>query len=383
MRYITPIINLLMKKIFYFVLPALILLSCVEQYSVPIRAEQAQLVVDGGISTTAPPYKIKLTYSGVFDYANTIPADLVESKAIVTATDDKGQSTTFKYLGLGNYQSQNMQFRGQVGRTYSVKIVLPDGRTFQSKPETVPNVVPIKKVYGEFVPNLFVRTENKQISFGSNYSITEKYPAEPDGPTGYRIYLDTDDPAGQTNYYRWVGTSVTRRQTTGYDCGMFTICDNTCFLPADHLDLNILSDQLIDGNSLKKKPLFLVPVFATGILYIEVNQLNYTREAFLFWKSYQEQLTRTGSILDPLPAPIQGNVYNVANPNELALGYFSATASYKKRLNIVVVEPSELPRGLFNLRRGGCARDVYPTKNPYPTGDWPTSPTWVTDDPNK
>ena len=118
-------------------------------------------------------------------------------------------------------------------------------------------------------------------------------------------------------------------------------------------------------------------------MYVEVSQLNYTREAYQFWKRYQDQLNRTGSILDPLPAAIEGNIYNVANPNELALGYFSAAANFKKRLTIDVVEPLELPRGLFELRRGGCARDVYPTKNPYPTGEWPTSPTWATDDPNK
>lgn len=372
-----------MKKLLYFFLPALVLLSCVEQYAVPVRVEQSQLVIDGGITTAPPPYNIKLTYSGVFDYANVIPPTSVESRAKITVSDDKGQSTSFQYLGLGNYQSQNAQFRGQTGRSYTVKIELPDGRTFQSKPELMPKPVVIKKVYGEFVPNLFVRTDINQISFSSNYSITERYPAEPDGPTGYRIYLDTDDPAGETNYYRWAGSSVTRRQTTGYNCGFFTICDNTCFLPTDFLDLNMLSDQLVDGNSIKKKPLFLVPVFVTGRMYIEVSQLNYTREAYQFWKRYQDQLNRTGSILDPLPAAIEGNIYNVANPNQLALGYFSAAANFKKRLTIDVAEPLELPRGLFELRRGGCARDVYPTKNPYPTGEWPTSPTWVLDDPNK
>jgi hypothetical protein len=103
-----------------------------------------------------------------------------------------------------------------------------------------------------------------------------------------------------------------------------------------------------------------------------------TREAYQFWKRYQEQLERTGTILDPLPSPIEGNVYNVNNPSDLALGYFAASGIFKKRTIIPVqaLENNLLPKGV--TRRRGLCTSVYSAQGAYDVGEWPT-PNWSTE----
>ncbi len=364
-----------MKKILYFLIPTLLFLSCIEKYDVPLRSETPKLVIEGSINTGLPPYQIKLSYSGVFEYATLLPNDAVINSAKVLLSDNQGNSTNFRYLGKGIYQSTNLKFRGKAGLTYSLNIVLPNGRVFVSKPEKMPSIVPVQKAYGEYIVNYFTRQESA--------GYIGYYPAEPDGPTGYRIFIDTKDPAGEKNYYRWTGNSITRRFTKGTSCGFFTLCDQTCFVPTNYEQLNILSDQLFDGNQIIKKPLFLTSVFVTGRMYIEVNQWNYTREAYQFWQRYQEQTTATGSILDPLPAAIEGNVYNQDKPSELALGYFSAASLFKKRLTIDVTDPYQLPRGNVFPREGGCASEVYLKRGAYAVDNWPSPLDWATEDPNK
>ena len=267
-------------------------------------------------------------------------------------------------------------------------ITLPDGRKYASIPEKMPTPVPIQSIYGEFKKKELQQNEFYNIPFYDG-GIPPRYPefgainyvAEPDGPSGFQIYVDSQDPANENNFYRWTASSVTRRETTGR-CGPFCNCtcivDETCFMPRQHIDLNITTDALINGNLIKRRPIFYSPVFATGNIYIEIDQIAMTREAYQFWKRYQEQLNRTGTILDPLPAPIEGNIYNVDNPSDLALGYFAASGVFKKRTIIPVqaLDDELLPRGV--TRRRGTCLEVYGRLGAYAVGEWPT-PNWSTE----
>jgi hypothetical protein len=144
------------------------------------------------------------------------------------------------------------------------------------------------------------------------------------------------------------------------------------------LGINLFSDQLSDGQTIKKRPIVVCPIFASGNMYIEISQLSLSRECYQFWKRYEEQLSRTGSILDPLPSPIEGNIYNIDRPSELALGYFSATGLFRQRtiIPIQLLDFELFPRGV-TPRRGTCL-EVYQGQGAYDIGEWPT-PNWSTE----
>ena len=77
-----------------------------------------------------------------------------------------------------------------------------------------------------------------------------------------------------------------------------------------------------------------------------------------FLAKVDEQTSRTGSIFDPLPASLEGNIYNINQPNELALGYFGASAVSYKRIVIVPMYLKEhLLQGIAGIfiEEGDCS----------------------------
>jgi hypothetical protein len=107
---------------------------------------------------------------------------------------------------------------------------------------------------------------------------------------------------------------------------------------------------------------------------VEVSQYSLTREAYRFWERYEEQRIRTGSILDPLPEPIEGNVYNVNDQNDIALGYFSASSVTTKRIKTdffaVPLERVLLFEYLFT-REGHCETSWPGSEyNPFKGDSW-------------
>ena len=320
------------------------LTSCLEEVQIPTRLESAILVVDGGITNAAPPYTMRLSYSGNQINATNINLNLAIVGATVFIKNDLGDSTEMlpSYYERGVYRSEDLNFVGKVGQSYSIKIILKGGKTFISKPERMPYCPPIDSLYEVYTD---IRNESM--------------------PDGYQIFLNTKDPFNTQNYYRWTAYGYSR---VGKLCGEVGFCPNTCggrglgfnfcWVPRYQTNINILSDVNINGNPIRRLPVFFSPVYAVGKHFVEVSQFSFTREAYQFWKLYQEQSTRTGTIFDPLPAPIRGNVYNIQDPNDYALGYFGVSGISTKRL-VVYGRYDEsaifLNAGRFTPSAGGCS----------------------------
>ncbi len=66
--------------------------------------------------------------------------------------------------------------------------------------------------------------------------------------------------------------------------------------------------------------------------YFTVRQLSISKDAYDYWRKVRELLNNTGSVFDSPPAPIQGNLYNVNNPDEVVLGYFEVGKAKVSRI---------------------------------------------------
>ncbi|CCH51124.1 hypothetical protein BN8_00033 [Fibrisoma limi BUZ 3] len=283
--------------------------ACIDPISLPIRNEEPRLVVDGQITNEAPPYTVRLTYTTGFTGSNTVDTPVL--RAVVSLSDDAGRTTTFRDRGTGVYETTDLTFRGEVGRSYSLTVRLNDGKTYESKPEQMPAVPPIDSISFEVVSRL------------SNMA------------TPYRLayYVTTNDPATERNYYRWTAFGYTNRLSTGVPCslGSPARCNNRCWTPVSSDQLNVFSDDAINGNPIRKREVLQLPIYTVGPQLVEVQQYGLTQANYQFWKAYEEQSTRTGSIFDPLPAPIAGNLVNINDPTDLARGYFAVTSITRKR----------------------------------------------------
>jgi hypothetical protein len=304
----------------------LLLVTCVKQVRVPVRNVKPILVVQGLITTAPGPYTINLSYSG--PYTNSLQATQQDSTyfisdAKVVIRDDLGDTTNCSYTSYGNYLSDDLQFTGTAGRTYTLTIYLSNGQVYLSKPETIQAVAPIDS-----------------LSFGyDSAGLTNILPPP------LVVTVNTHDPGNGQRYYRWAASGYYPRKSWGFPCDPYSDppCTNpfmcTCYALCEEANttasqVNVFSNQLSAGTEIIE-PVYYSPVYWFGDHYVEIDQYSLTLESYQFWEQYLAQTNRTGSILDPLPSPVIGNIYNAADSSDLALGIFSASGVYEKKVVVV------------------------------------------------
>ena len=302
-----------MRRLIVTILCLSSLFSCIDRIELPIRTEAPRLVVEGQITNEAPPYTVRLTYTGTYGSASgQNPNDQYVNEAQVSLADDQGRSVRFVAKGQGMYQTTDTTFRGQTGRTYSLTATLSDGKRYVTKSEKMPAVPPIDSISARLV-----QVNNFTTPYQYAYSIT------------------TRDPASAQNYYRWTAYGLTVRKSKGVPCslGSTAICFDNCYTTESTEDINIFSDAAINGNPIQNRAVFQLPIYAAWPQWVEVQQYGITQANYQFWKLYQQQSSRTGSIFDPLPAPVVGNLINAADATDAARGYFAVTSVTRRRVS--------------------------------------------------
>lgn len=288
--------------------------GCVDEIQLPARSVASRLVVEGLVTNEAVPYTVKLSYTGQYNSLIYGQQEIPVTGAVVSITEIGGPVVMLDQDPLTPlyYRTADTSFIGKPGKAYQLRVQLLNGEQYVSEPELLNAVPQIDNVYAEFKPR-----------------------AEADffDPDYYEILIDTKDPATPGNYYRWSGYGYVPRFSTGEPIGM-SVCCQWCWVPTYGSDTEVLSDVLINGNNISRKPVFASPIYYVGRHYIEISQYSLTKQAYQFWVKFQEQRTRNGSLFDPLPASIEGNVHKEGDLNTLALGYFGSSAVSKKRLVI-------------------------------------------------
>ncbi|MBB6612243.1 DUF4249 domain-containing protein [Pontibacter sp. Tf4] len=302
------------------ILLLLLLYSCVDPLDLKIGDEARQLVVDGMITDEPGPYTVRLSrskpYASYHDRKNA-----AETGAQVTIADDKGNQETLQEIAPGVYQTNPDGIRGQVGNTYTLSIVTKNSERYTSAPETIVPVPTIDDLYFEVRSQQVLNEEDvEQTVYVAN------------------VLLDTKDPAGQKNYYMWKWQGTFKVSTQPWDYSekvrgvrvpMPKDCCEICWVTAPTDRVNVKDDRLLNGGNLTHYLVTQIPVIPQtfGFKYhIEVKQLSVSEAAFDYWSLLKAQIETGGSIQDPPPAIIIGNITSETNPGQRALGFFGASA---------------------------------------------------------
>lgn len=301
------------KLIGILFLVGLFVASCIDPYPFDPPLPEASLVVDGFITDRAGPIEVRLStaaaYGSVVDTNN---YNKPVTDAIVRLTDDTGSSVLLTHSNSfpGRYLTSDMQ--GEVGKSYELKINW-DGKTFLSRPERIPPPVPLDTVYADLVANDVVNQR------GVEAEVCQ-----------YEIRVNVNDPAGEANHYFWRYRYIYQQVTTS------TISTGTqCFVRGwGKTQFGLTNDAFVDGNPILDFPIgkilydFWQPKFL-----IDVDQYLLTAEAYAYWAQIKQQQFNVGSVFDPPPSSLRGNVYCQEDSNQLAYGYFAAasvTTNYTK-----------------------------------------------------
>lgn len=281
--------RMLYKNLFLFLAATAILSSCQDVVELDLPEGDEFLVVEGWITNENRPHDVILTTTAAyFDDAEPAPA----TDATVFIRDNEGTEILLPETRPGVYTYPDS---GVVGRSYQLEILLENGKRYLSTFEEVFEPVPILDI---------------------SWQLSEDEPDVDDGENLddiYDVVIFTIEPAGLGDNYRW------RAFLNGVEAN-------------EPFDIFVTDDQFADGNP--------IPDFnVTDELYsqfdtVTVIQERISREAREFLQLLQQQTAFVGGPFDPPPSPIRGNISNVTDPDDIALGYFGAAG--RDRATIVV-----------------------------------------------
>ncbi|AKD02211.1 hypothetical protein PKOR_02520 [Pontibacter korlensis] len=306
----------------------LLISSCIDPLDLNIGASAEQLVVDGVITNEPGPYTVLLSRSKPYDsFADSWSA--AEPGATVVISDNQGNQETFTETAPGVYQTSAGGMQGQVGHTYTLSIQTRDGKQYTSSPETLLPVPQIDSLYFAVRPQQVLNEEDVEETI---YMVD--------------VLADAQDPAQEKNYYLWQWQGTFRVSTQPWDYSekvrgirvpMPKDCCEVCWVTNSTNRVNVQDDRLINGGKINRHVVTQIPVTeqAFGTKYhIEVRQTSISEAAYDYWRILKAQIENGGSIQDPPPATIVGNITNVNNPDERVLGFFGASAVVKGSLFI-------------------------------------------------
>jgi hypothetical protein len=291
---------------------ALTLGGCVDRYAPDVpAAAQSNLVVDGFINPQGSTViKLARTFS-----VNTKNVGPVEARARVIIQDDAGQRYPLAESPAGTYTSAALMLA--LGRQYQLRISTAQGREYAS--ELAPVVLTPR-----------IDTLTWQVS----------------AQGGAQIYLSTHDMATAARHYRWEYED-TYKATTPYPPTPVKTCWRTAYSTAI---LQGTTAQL-SANTLVDAPLLLEPPslklkFGYSLL---VRQYAQTQAEYDYWERLRKSSENLGTINDPLPARVVGNVHALADPTEPVLGYVGVHSFTEKRLYIDASQfPAPRPQSVYS-----------------------------------
>jgi hypothetical protein len=352
--------------------------ACVEPYEpAGLNLEGEILVVDANLTDQPEPQTVRLTRSLAKPFDEFVEEPLTGAQVTV---DVNGTPQTLRESSPGLYALPS-GFRGKIGDRFRLRFTTPGGRRYESAVEELRAVSQLEKAYDVF--------DEKAIANAEKTAFT---PAN-------LIYIDTPDPAGQRNFYRWTWT-LWERQDWCHSCqnsvlgGTDGRIGNVCgynpfvspnFVPPGFYDyecrgrcwdllfseeINVFSDQFSDGRRIAGRLAGRIPYLQNRGTLVEIRQQALTPEAYRYFELFAQQTQANGGLADTPPAPLIGNVRSVDDEREIVSGYFAAGAVSKLRYWLDRKGATGFPIGLFSFQNGGRT----PVPEPFSRTPFETRP---------
>lgn len=317
--------------------------GCTEVIDFETERTAGQLVVDGSIFNGSGPFTL---YLGTTASTNRRTTPVEGAK--VHLFDDQGGMATYRDLGQGQYVIPDGQFNAAIGRTYHIRIELSNGQVYESERENMP------KLKAQLDSLSFGFDERQEVNeYGNNriIPIVNAY-----------VDLTLTQDAGESSFFRFDVDEVYRLSPTDFpdpfgaippECYIFTRPDLSTFklLSINNNELRTVADLEVASTRLDFR--------FEEKHYFNVYLQSLTERAYTFWDQVDQTLSSVGTIFDTPPAPVQGNIYNVNDPNESVLGYFSAMSSDTIRAAILPEDTPFLP--YYECRYSEAKRE-YPAR---------------------
>ena len=313
-------------KIFSFLLVLIFMSSCIDEIQLDIDNVEQRLAVDGLIADSLDTYSIRIFKSAIIGRGNDNVFDPV-SGASVQVFDDAGNVYEFLETTPG-YYTKEMQ--GVSGRSYYVEVKTPDEKTIRSKPAIMTKSPKIDTITSEIFEETFLNSAGNAVV---QQNVTLR------ATTSFEEF--TEKP-----FLRW-RTEGEYEFKENYPMALNT---KICYVKND-VDLNnlkIFDTRILSSNEISNEPFVTTKLnyrFAYQYCF-HVQQYSMTEEEYNYWVTVNDVTNIDGSFFDPPPGTVRGNLFNVDDPDDEIVGYFSVSGLSAKRffanpqsLNQVFIEP--------------------------------------------
>lgn len=319
--------------------------ACVETYEPALReGSTGSLVVEAQLMNDSSV--VKLSRSGAVNAAKSEPER--NARLWVESEDASYQSPLFREFSAGKYTAD---LKLTAGTNYRLRIETEDGKTYRS------DYVPYK-----------ISPPVEDIGFEVSA-----------GKVHYHV--STSDPTNSTRYYRWEyeETWMYRSAFESYwrfrNGEMYFLPLNqqtyTCWKSDTSTGIFIATTEDLADDVVSRKQLHSIDPQSSYKLNLRysllVKQYALTKEGFEFWSRLKDNTEKLGSIFDPLPAQIPGNLECTSNPAEAVIGFVNASSMSTKRIFNL---HSDFPFTYFFDPVYDCVQEIQPlTRGPIDLRD--------------
>ena len=309
----------------HWLLPFIILLTfvqgCITPFEPEIEDAQSTIVIDGLITNKIAPYTVKISRSFAYDETDGDPV----LNAIVAIEGDDGSNAVLQEKDAGIYVTNPDAFIGKTDVRYRLIVETVEGDRFESAFEKLNPAPPITNI---------------------EYRVEEKETSDPDkNIQGIQLYLDTQDPENKTHYYRWEYT-----ETWEFVVPVAVLeKPDICYKTSVSKNISITSTTNLTQDKVVNFPLRFVSGESSRLsrrYSILIKQYSLSQEAYNYWRHLLEVNQNQGTLFDPIPYSLKGNVYNTGDTRKEVIGYFSASGISEKRIFITKNDlPEDLSQG--------------------------------------
>jgi len=316
---------------------AIVLAGCQEVFVPEVEDPEPVIMIEGMFTSLSEDHQVKITYTKSF---NERPYYDYVDNAHVEIEDDLGNIIPFDYYWNGIYKSDtNHVYKAEIGRTYVLRIITPEGDVFESSPQTVTESPEISKLVCRYDQGV-VLTENCN---GDVYEIKMD---------GIDIFGETSGILPFHNYYfyRWDAyiqnvTILTNKEGNLYYylyrhkriSGKYRDVIRTGNAD-DYADFNIKNHELVFitkedmSNYIQPFPdmmYVLLDARFEGLLF-KLEQLSISDDAYSFWRKAELQLEAEGRLFDPVASQLKGNMKCISDSTKNVIGVFNASQASLK-----------------------------------------------------
>lgn len=284
--------------------------ACKEVYNPKIiSSPESYLVVEGVLNTGAGPTTIRVTRTFKLDDTARLEGER-NAQVVVEGKDNTTRQLTMTGNGLYTSPNLNLTINGE----YRLRVITANGK--------------------EYLSDYVVARKTPVIdSIGFRQS-----------DEGVQVYVNAHDASNNTRYYRWEYDETWEIRTFynsvfKYVNGVVeprTNADNVsvCW-KYDHFSSIILgSTARLQSDIVYRAPLIFIPKGdeKLAVRYsILVRQYALDKQGYEFYEMMKKNTEGLGTIFDPQPSEVKGNIHCTSDPGELVIGYISAASIEEQR----------------------------------------------------